>query len=1010
MDTIKINVLKTNINDIGYNPNIFASNIKQILPHYIDTDITNIAANLGEQIIHEQKFIKTSNDVITLMQLLDISYVIIDDTNNDVITKREELYTGSEIRIRAEKVIKGIHRNYPINVDLNIKKVANSQKYIFANLANLEKLLRDCKNIYWMQKFLPYLHSSQKFLHANIGNSMNTEILEKFHTGRKVFNVVNKYFLSTYNTPLNMKNINIFYEQIISAKLLESISCTDSEKSINTIILKLRNEKLYDGINVDLIKMRYARLNEFNYLLSLLNKEQEYYKTILAKIAEFNIKSVVNLRSILSESEFKKIANLLAKKIECKNNCAHIQECKQLYLLLEKSFRGIKDKIAEQFIILREYLEKDGRKYICKKCKEFIVCQHSIDGLELDYDAKQRLLESYKSNTDEGIVFCKECNEKLYRIYKTDILDTNAFNILVRARTLDQEKTNELPVLRDLCRISLKHLLSNFIFHAEVSKNHIIKELLAIIAPNVNIQLHKLKLLFNTYEYIEHAKMIAFIFGYVFLMETFMKDANMTLRDVDKNQKDYLNYFGGLTYAKFQEILGNKSQIRNFMIVAYEETKIIDKLKNNYVTKFDHVNSIINSPIYGFLYELYCLENLQSSEKALNEIEVFNSIIFVKDARAENFYYDAYIPKSEFWRGNLLRDIYEYLYDFSSKNCIIHKLHEDEILPDNLPKYVRQEFSPTLQNKLCEYYNGIRKTFLAKNYKQKYLLHFNIKDIMAKMLPINYLVDEKGNFRNWVVNENKAITCDKLKLSDKMPLAANISKLKDKKPISVKSMHEKHLRKHEENLIANKNRFNVILKIDKKYDIAKIEYIGNSGGVYYHDFLKGNIIDSPNKINRVYEYILIIVKNYNRLKFRPSFYKEYFHDRKDLLAKYTQDKFPDIASKDFLREYSKIKSHWSVDNLYVFLQNYLLTIIENLTAKNDEILKNFLLRNLDYIFSLDQIYSKSKSKNLLNLDVQDNDILAIDEGEVKISKNDKGFVNLNEIDYEQDEDDIPISD
>lgn len=1005
--TVKINILKTNINDVGFNTSIFANNLKHLLPSYESIDVDNNAAVMNSKIIHEELFNKSSNESITLMQLLTIGYVIIDDTQNNVLMQRGEVYTGSEIGIRLDKITRGIIRNYPINVNLYVTKLASDYK--FSDLSNTTKLLQECKVIYKLNSLNKYKYNAKDFKAAKLiiaNKDIITEVPSK-----KIFDSCNKFMLIKYNIPLSLKNINVFIEQLYSVNLTQIILDNNTDKIIAQFLKDVDNCNLYNAINKSLLTNRYRMLNEFNHILRILNSDTEYYKSVLKKIKDYSIKNIRKLSTYLSGKDKEKVSALLIKQLKPQNNCAHINEFKDLYAKMDKLYKGVKDDVLNMIKELSDYIEKDGNIFRCKKCKEFLYCQHNIDGLGLDYDNKQRMYNEYKKSVDEGLVFCKYCDEKLYRIYDSDIVDPDMFNIINRARALDRENTDEMPVIRDICKSSLIQMLSNFIFKADVSRQQIIKDLLSVVTPGVLVQMYKLKMQFNSLEYINHARMISFVFGFIYMLDTFLHDDNMTLRNVNKSQKDYLSYFGNLTFDRFSEILINKDQVRKYMILANEDTKSFKKVKNNYITKIDNVNEILMSNTYHFLYELFNLEHIQSGKDSLNEVEAFNSIVFLQNAKLETFYYDAYKPSASFWAQKLLRDVYEYLYDFSSAKNKVHNIFPYELIMEGLPNYKQSQFNDELQNKLLTHVKNCFRNYLINKYKTIFRYKFNHADIMAKIFPVNYIITPDGSQRKWVPEIKNGIAvniiADDLKLSDKMP-AAKLEQIKitalNKSIIASKEVEAEVA---EENIVVNKNRFNIILEVDKKYEIGKIEYIGMSSGVLYNEFLKGNVKDSSIKVSILNEYIISIIKNYNAFKYNVSANDEYFDGDKKIMLNYTQNNFPDIKSAEFIREFNRIKLHYNANNLYKFQQNYLLSIIETLIATKDKVFHKFILINLNRIFSYDMLYAASKNIVTHNLNAVDQDVLGTENDVEKASNEDDGFVNVDDLDYDQDEDDIP---
>jgi hypothetical protein len=1006
MSAVKINVLKADIHDIGFAVSVFAANIKSLLPNLDANIVDDHAKAISGQIIHEQRFKKLSSDSTTIEQLLAIGFVAIDDTSTKVLTSRSDTYVSESTRIRAADIVRGLVKNYPPNVDLHIVKLANDI-YKLANLADLSGLLTQSKFIYDVLKFKPFICTKQPLLKTLPWTFTPTEQKMPF-AANKCFDLANKYINKEYGGGnLNFSNLAIFMQQVVSANLAGILYC-QSEKYANIILARQIQYSGQDKFKLAVTKNMYDAINEFNFIYNKISQDDTYYKSIIKKIKDFKINNVANLKVYLNDKELEKIA---AIKISKQNTfCAHVQAFAGFHALLTKQFRNIKEVVRTRISELSDYIEYTGKVANCKKCKEFLFCAHSIECVGMSYDEKDKILEPYKSGVSEGLVFCKYCKEKLLRIYDETALDSNMFNIIAHARALDRENENELPILREICSSSINHVLSSFIFKAEVSKAKLQKELLKIIAPPVTIQLHKLNLQFDSKEYHVHARLIAYVYTFVFFMETFLNDANIILRGTEKSQKEYLNYFGTSAMTKFQEVVSDTSQIRKYMLLAHESTKSIERVKSTYTTKADVAVSIMNTPIYNFLFNMYRIEAIQTNTAAVSitEADAYNSIVYIKDARPESFIYDAYEPTSAFWKGSILRDSYEYLLAFASDKCSVHNTFAIEFVPDDLPNYKAAAFNKSIADKLFAYTDNINKHRLIKSYTEYVAIKFNYKDLMAKMLPVNYVFDDKGQRRQWAVDikDGRAIglAAAGLKLSDKMP-AAVVKLLRDKK-LAPNNNQAAILPPEQKDISINKNRYDVILKINKKYDIGKIEFIGQSAGVPYNEFIKGNVIKSDIRVAKLHGYILRLIKNYNMLRYRPALFEAYF-EKKDDILNIEQGTFPDIASGQFLQAYATIKPVWAQDNIYKFLQDYLLGTLEILAAANNKVLLNFATANLDDMFNADVAYSLGTATQSLKLEVQERDLIGDEDGEAAASKDDSGFLNIDDVDYDQDEDDVP---
>src|SRR5690606_16693118 len=118
------------------NNNIFVNNLHSADPEINDYIAIDTAEQMEQLLLRSQLFSWNDNPVFVIRQLLMLGYVIIDDTDRKVLAINE---TTSTIKIQIPKITYGLLQNYPANVDLHVKKLAND-RYLFSSLANHKQL------------------------------------------------------------------------------------------------------------------------------------------------------------------------------------------------------------------------------------------------------------------------------------------------------------------------------------------------------------------------------------------------------------------------------------------------------------------------------------------------------------------------------------------------------------------------------------------------------------------------------------------------------------------------------------------------------------------------------------------------------------------------------------------------------------------------------------------------------------------------------------------------------
>ena len=1046
----KIEILRTKNISTSFNINTYIAMMTELNLGDDSSEIQLNAEILLANIREFQLFDEQSKDIFLIRQLLSTSFFALDQesTENPIAAQLESTGTmmpvkrankstdksvEENIKIRIDKIVLGSKYNIPANVDIIASKITNIPQYNFnidLSSEGLKRLVRKAKQLYFIKSFARRMYSpvSAKTKPGEIIISSKNKKNNPFTN----LGEINKYLFNVHHAT-SSENIDLFIEQLRSAGIIEilrelingntgKIAKYLSSKIGTTMAIK-RNENSI--INY------YNEINRFNRLVTIMNKSQKSYSDILKAISEKNIKSLARLRSILNKDQMTRISKLLELRVGVQNECSHINAFKKFY----KTYK--KEEYFGELERLRDYIEYDDVSHIfrCKKCNDFLYCDHNIDFanssndyMQMRAEVKEKLSEKYRDRMIvdfEQTIYCKYCGEKLYRQENDEIINSGSFNALMHAKGLESNKDSELAVLKDESYSAIRRVLDDFIFKYDFNKISLIKNIQYAVLDGIFKLLVKLKITLKDDNFNSYAQMLSMVFGYIYMFDIYSKDQKIYLREsrearekLDINK--YAKMFGEKVLGQFKRIISEPSRLKSYIEAAYLALKNESRANLDIITEHDIAFFIISNPVYNMLYYYYNIEKAGKARE-VNVVDAYRGIVLTPKPSMSNFWHNSYAPVSAFWKRpglELMADVYQANLNYSNPCNYIHRVTTNMQFPDDLYGYERQEFDPTIQNRLFKH-DAERDSMILKQRYLSMILTKSVNPYIPKLVPLCYVYDETAKIRVWepvfddkhnvIDYKNDKITLSKLKCDDK--LNTEISKklftvkplLHLSKPIKPGKivMPKKESKKTE-------TQFNIIKTINNNFNINQLKYIGQSSGVPQNEFFKGNIEEGKYSIcaYRLNYYINYFIGRYNHLRYHPGSMKNihYFESTNMLAAidSYTPDKFPDIEAE-------KIQNY-RVDDLksfYEFQQTYLVDVISKLYNAKDKIINRFLIDVVTDILNIDKLYCKNDAVIVDNIEIGDEDAIGNNEFQEEVNEEDEGFIDQDEIDYEQDEDEIP---
>ena len=1020
----KIKILKTELTSLGFNINIFADILTHLGDYIPDISIDPIeawgSAEAYQVVIKDrQLFTFDAKDIFIIRQLLATGYFMIEQNENEThMRMRDNVKIDSNtIKIRIDKIAYGSIHNVPANTDIEVKKIIGSPFYNFDTKdlteSSLRKLLTKSEALYDIKLVLPSI--DDKLNYANKSSKFKYEPQEVVATVNP-FNVgvLNKYFQQKSNC-LPTKSMDIFMSRLYYGGLLEILRelVNRKEGAIEKFMTQNENIKFVRSFRQKSYERLYQQTNLFNRLVNMMKKSAKSYETILEKINTLRVTSIRSLMDVISKTDGDKLTKLIDVGLPVINNCSHNNAFQPFY-----AARNKKDKYAILEGLKSEYVRHDeaGHVFRCKKCDQFLYCEHTIEfddaatiGLNIPSEIKSKIADKYHDlmiSDVNGTVFCKYCGEKIHRYQNDEIVDGSIFNAMSHARSIEGDSLSELSIVKNESFIAIRKVLDSFIFKYDINRMALMRDIQNIIMYYILNDLTTLKIKAEDEHFESYAQLISAIYTYIYMMDLYIRDPNIIMKDTRATPKlninEYAAEFANRVMQLYRYVTTDTERVSKMIKNAYLAMKNQFRGEVNVITDKDIAMYTINNPYYQFLYYLYCMEK---RDKKRDMADAYHHIIKVNPAK-EWFLNGAYSPSSAMWKSGIYKyfaETYEMNLNFESKYNVF------------CPSTV--QYDPTMLNNRQKVID--KRVHDIRRLRYRNLMFRDEHMEVFKAVPACYVYDDSLNMFEWEpVIENKKVV-DYVSKSGES--TAKLSKLKcdlaksdsiigrvspDKRTKSFgKPKVEKAIKLENESDQHRDIQFNIIKKISQSLSPNQLKFIGQSGGVTFTEFNKGNVLPTDYFLCmlKLDSYIKHFIRRYNSLRYNVnrSDNLKYF-EQAGIISKiqqYTIDRFPDITK--FLDK-PKIDSK----NRYVQMQEYIVKVIDILMKANDPILRLFTIEVITEILNIDKTYCISSTFVAESNDttIDDEDAIGNNDNVEEANEDDEGFVDTDYIDYEEDVD------
>jgi hypothetical protein len=592
--------------------------------------------------------------------------------------------------------------------------------------------------------------------------------------------------------------------------------------------------------------------------------------------------------------------------------------------------------------------------------------------------------------------------------------------MISHARSLENNSTTELPVVKSESYVAIKKVIDDFIFDYDFNKISLIKNIQVVALTYILEDLATMKITFDNEHFVGYAQMLSMIYAYIYMFDIYSKDKKINMRNIDANVKLNINQYAGTfaerTLKQVKGVSTDSKRVQKFIERAYYVLKNEQRSMIDVITDLDIIVYIVSNPFYQFLYNLYKLE----SKKEEDYFEAFRHIVKVKQPTQTNFWHDSWKPDSATWKlpgYDDLAEIYDINLNYASPYNYIHVTFENCDSPTNLFGYVKQEFKPDIMLKLYKRDDAVNEQMLKSRYLNL-LYKKDAKRKMTTLLPLCYIYNEDGEQYKWepVMDAKRKVTdyiCGKttfssIKCSDKLNEQIAKKIFPDKRIGVSHKLPEFKKTKTDETKYKELNiSFNIVKKINNAFNLNQIKFIAQSEGITLVEFLKGNIVEQYNICAfRLRYYINIFISKYNDLRFNVNNVRNlhYFERAKlvNSIQKYLSKKFPEIDTARF--------QNLDTANLKIYYENQQLFLVDSISLiykYEDPITNLFLVDILNELFNIDKLYCKSEGSRIGDIEVNDEDAVGNSDEKIDVNEDDEGYVDTDDIDYEQDTDEIP---
>ena len=997
-------IRKTTYSDLSFHPHGFKKIVNRIMPQLQDAEAEELVKYVGEFYTKLAEFDTRSDENLLKRSIAkqQQTYAII-DPNGD-----------PKDAIQTDTIIIGEKRNWPTYTDVIIKGFTNKD-FNFTTLDSIKDLLMSHQAAYMYLKSKLAKQESFEFVSGVIPEPTKSNVMYNIEFDLAPMTSIFDIAKDVHGVKIDTNDYVKMLKQLKSVDLSDAIYYTIHGKkdAITEMLVRKLDQSKIDLMIKNSSYQNLLTYSEFNTIKTIIETELDNPGKYLSLIKRNKIKTATQFYAMISEKEQQKIRKIVGdrnKKIYAKP-CAHTEPLDNYMMLFKTIAEWAKEKRNKAKDALMKFLDYDGvtKQHFCKSCGERVLCDHTLEMAGTHHKDKLPIVEKYREPEDSSkkYSYCKYCHEQIFRNELEEIMTEVKFEEIVRSRQQTLEGDTQASAFENGLYFGVSNAISTLKIDYEFPMRTLVKTIMNIIYNFVSTQISKLRIENDLDTYERTAAMYGYIYTAIYMMSLFIADPKITTSDKTPKNKDAYAKFFSLKVSQRFHGLSTPDNTKRIMYQAFSDLKSLAGPTIMARNESDKILDILQNPLFLILYRM----NLCAYPKD-STLDAYKKIVTNPKSNVATFLIGAKVPMRNVSQQKM--DLYTYLMDYNSPYCYIF---QHDIRPTGAGNHT---YDPKLYNESVERELKLNKELYVERYSKVYSA--KISNVFSKCYGANYLYDEEGdlidwsNGLQWTTKSGKVIKFSDIKKHVDESTDGKIAKRNEKINFSPQKFKHKGLPKYvyvkldnPPEYVFNRKLLGIVSKINNKYSPNTLEYLGRSSGYNYNDLIRGVIpgIESYTiGYCKVKYYCQLFIEQYYSLKYEPL-----GEDNADILEKSKIDfkdivtetnKLVDIQYEDFYTKSNslvnllepKLFYEWCVESF----TNFIIT-----AEKTCKLGKLFVESFLKSMINTEKKLSLPNAKKLVEGFILD----ANEDTEYDEAEDAKGEVGImDDVDYEQDEDDI----
>lgn len=998
MQTIAIR--KTTYVDITFSDQGCRKVIKEIMPQIHNIEIEEAVKYIGKYYAKLAEFDVRSEETLLKRSVAkqQLTYATVDDTGTDLV--------------QLDTIVLGEERNWPTYKDICIKGFKNKD-FKFTNLSDVADLLQSHNAAYvYMKSLLPdvtipdFVTRTQKVSSANVIYDIEFDagMIAPIYTLAK----------ELHAAKLETKDYVKLLKQLKSIELSDCIyyAINNKKGKIDSMLTMKVDQMKNDIMSKNISHQSILIYSEFNLIKKIINTELDNPGKYLDLIKKNKIKTSIDFYAVIPQKDKEKIMKLVGdrnKKIYAKP-CAH-NEPLQNYLSFYKIYADwSSDKRKNAKNELSKFLDYDKvtKQHFCKSCGERVICDHTFELSGVHN--KSEIIKKYKDPEDysKKYSYCKYCHEQIARNELEEIMTEVKFEEIVRSRQQTMEGDTQAAVFENGLYFGVSNALSTLKIDYDYPQRTLTKSIMNIIFNMVSAQVSKLRMENDLEQYEKIVGLYGYLYAAIYMMSAFINDPKInTVDKTPKNREEYAKYFSIKSSQRFHG-LSSSENTKRIILQAFLDLKNLAGPSIMARNESDKILDILQNPLFLILYRMHLCGFPNDST-----LDAFNKIVTQPKPTVATFYNNAKIPMKNISQRK--QNMYTYLMDYNSPYCYVFQY---DIRPTGAANLT---YDPKLHNQIVAEQDKINEDDFVSHYTK--MLKARPGKIFSRCYGANYIYDDEGsiidwsNGLQWTTKSGKVIKYADIKKH--VDESTDIKLEKRNQVIKFREQKFKHKLltgyvyvklDNPPAYVSDKKLLGIISKISNKYNPNILEYLGRSTNHNYYDLIRGIIPGIEQYVSgycRVKQYCQMFIEQYYALKYEPMSENnvDIVEESKIDFAKIEEQalSLPELAHEEYFSQSSKLINLFEPKLFYEWVIEQFTKFIIVVEKSNNVLGTLFIEHFLKMMISSEKRLSLPNPKKIAGgITAEYGEDTEYDEAEDARGEKSK----LDDVDYEQDEDDI----